>query len=169
MQRQMTVSKHLSIGFGLATLMVALYCLQYALLSNPIVMPFLYAVALGSLLVVVTGNFYEDIEFSGFGLVPPRRIVVALFWLSIVFICVAFALHSVASDVKSAPGRNSHFIVGILLYCYGVSALLGSYFSGLGWYLFLKSPFLWAKYVTMRAHGDSRGAKSNIPDRTSKK
>lgn len=152
---EITIAKHPSIALGTALALLSGYLLQYVLLPNPLVFPAGYIIGLGALILVYSASFYAKIEFEGLGILPNKAAVAIIFWISLIAIFTLFVLR----DQLDAPmlARNvkwSHFIVGVLLYCFSASAIFGSYFSGFGFSLLLKNPFLWLRYLTMRVRGE---------------
>jgi len=150
--QEIVIEKKASISLGIFFLILSLYCIQYSILEDNFILFKFYYICLFSLMSLLALSFYCGIRFTGFDLVPPRALVVVLFWMifgAIVFLYV-FG-HSMDSLRKA---RIVHLIVGLYLYSFSASAIFGSFFSGLGFRLFLNSPFTWLKYLLMRQKGE---------------
>lgn len=152
---EIVIKKATSIACGLFLSLTAGYCLQFAIVPNHFDFPSLYFGCFILSLVLLTINFYQNIRFTGFNLVPPKPWVIMLFWifLTLVF-CLYFANHKYWDGDSSRKARIAHLIIGSYLYAFAASSLFGSFFSGLGFRLFLKSPFVWAKYISMKRKGE---------------
>lgn len=156
---QVIIKKWTSICLGLLFLLATAYCIQFAVLETHFQFVPIYYLCFVMLLLLVTANVFEDIEFTGFNLIPPMAYVVLAFWTIFVLFCMIYLVNrGFLIDDPSRKSRIAHLIVGLYLYAFGASAILGSYFSGLGFRLFLKNPIVWLKYIMTRSKGESDGA-----------
>lgn len=153
--QEIIVKKGTSIILGLVFLCVAAYCLQFALLSNHLKAEPIYFIGFLMVLLLLTINLSQDIRFTGFNFIPPKPYVVLIFWVVLLSLCFAyFRNRAYWVGDSSQKARIAHLIVGLYLYAFAASSIFGSFFSGLGFRLFLKNPIVWLKYISMRSRGE---------------
>lgn len=157
---ELIVKRRTSVWFGVLLLLAAAYCIQFAVLEARFVFTPIYYLCFVMLLLLVTANVVEDIEFTGLNFIPPKPPVVLIFWTVLLLLCFAYFIsRGFLVDDPSRKARMAHLLVGLYLYAFSASAIFGSYFSGLGLRLFLKNPVVWLKYITVRSRGELDGGK----------
>lgn len=160
--QELVIKKSTSILLGLALLCGAAYCVQFALLRNPVVVPPIYFTCVVVVLLMFTINASQDIRLTGLNFIPPKPLVIVVFWTIVVTMCAAYLVSrgGWAAD-SSHKARIAHLMVGVYLFAFAASAIFGSYFSGLGFRLFLRNPVFWLKYIAMRLRGELERPRSS--------
>ncbi|MCL1633515.1 hypothetical protein M2650_02490 [Luteimonas sp. SX5] len=152
--REVSISKRSSIIVGVALAAVSAYLIQFVLLRDPWVLPGAYPIGLGALILAYTATFYAKVEFEGLGILPTRPAFAIAFWLSVFLILLLFVFRErLGAPALEREVSWSHLVVGLLLYFFSAAAILGSFFSGFGFSVFLQNPLLWLRYLAMRSSG----------------
>lgn len=136
---------------GAAAVVAALYCLQRGLVPESVAISFGYEISLALLLILMTANSYGDIVY--FNLVERPKTQVKLAWLTALIVLILITVHLAIVGQPgiefAAQNPGVHLAAGIYLLTCGASGLLGSYFAGFGFHLFLKNPISWIRYIRM--------------------
>lgn len=154
MQKLTLVKRGASIASGLVFLFEAVYCLQFAVLENHLHFESIYYIGLLLLGVFLAIGQSQDVEFVGLDFAPSKLSVMSVFWVIIFAVFCAYFARQEWIGGSAEKARFAHFVVGVHLYAFGSSMVLGSYFSGLGLRLYVKNPVVWLKYMVMRMRGE---------------
>ncbi len=148
---EIVLGRRSSLLIATACLALGSYCIQFALIPQALGLTWIYGLSLLVFIAMTLANA-QGVRFTGLNIFPPNKILIVLFWGALASLLILY-LVSTGKDVRIARSRPAHFFVGLgLLVFFGLS-FFGSFFSGLGMYLFLRNPISWAREIKFRDKG----------------